>query len=115
MPIERDRITIVDGDTVRIGVRMRVFGCDTPEIRNVRCDAEREWGQRAAKRLGGLLDAGPVTFNVSEKRDPYGRPVVWLAVNGTSVCETLIAERLAAPDSEKGPRMDWCARHRGRR
>jgi endonuclease YncB( thermonuclease family) len=39
MPIERSRIVIVDGDTVRIdGVLMRVSGCDAPETREARCD-----------------------------------------------------------------------------
>jgi hypothetical protein len=81
--MKSSRIEIVDGDTVRIdGVRMRVFGCDAPDIRNVRRDAEREWGKRAAKRLHALLDAGPIQFNVTEKADPYRRPIVWLGVNG---------------------------------
>ena len=48
-PIARNRLKIVDGDSVRVdGKLMRLRDCDTPEIKEARCDVERERGEVAA-------------------------------------------------------------------
>lgn len=101
------RIVVVDGDTVRVGGRLtRLVGFNTPETYEPRCDAERQLGNRATRRLHELLASGPVEFvavrcscapgTEGTDRCNYGRACGTLRVNGRDVGETLIAEGLAA-------------------
>ena len=60
-PIDRARIEIVDGDTIRVdGKKVRLVGFDAPETGDdtTRCDAERERGKKPAARLAELLANG---------------------------------------------------------
>jgi hypothetical protein len=77
-PIERRRIEVRDGDTVRVdGVRMRLAACDAPEIGNAGCDREREWGERSAARLRALLkEADRIEMVDTGRRDRNRRPLV---------------------------------------
>jgi endonuclease YncB( thermonuclease family) len=80
------------------------------EVRSGSTTARRQMrrlhrGQRAAKRLGAILDSGSIEINVN-KPDRYGRPLVWLGVDGENVCRILIRERLAVAYHGRGPRMD---------
>src|SRR4051794_22856696 len=97
-PIARDKIEIVDGDTVRIdGKKVRLVGFDAPETGEdtARCDAERERGKKAAARLAELLAEGDIAMRYRKRRDLYGRLLGRLTVNGKNVGATLIRERLA--------------------
>lgn len=60
-PIEPDRIRVIDGDTIRVDDQrsdVRLVGINTPETRRAQCDAERELGGRATRRLRDLVSAG---------------------------------------------------------
>ena len=95
-PVERKRIRVVDGDTIELdGIRRRFRGCDTPEIKDARCDAERERGERAKARLEQLIDSGEVKIYTRTPKDRYDRPLIDLFVAETDVCSTLMNEGLA--------------------
>lgn len=114
-PIDRARIAIVDGDTIRIdGQTVRLVGFDAPETGDdtARCDAERERGKKAAARLAELLADGDIAIRYRKRRDLYGRLLGRLTVNGKNVGATLIRERLAVRYQGRGPKMDWCPRYR---
>jgi endonuclease YncB( thermonuclease family) len=52
-------MAIVDGDTIRAhGRTYRLVGFDAPETMNAKCTAERELGERAARRLKEIADLG---------------------------------------------------------
>jgi micrococcal nuclease len=76
-PIERHQIRVSDGDTVWIdGERVRLLGFDTPETQVgwYRCDAERERGLVAKKRLEEILDsANAIDIEFANGRDRYKR------------------------------------------
>src|SRR5262245_22150337 len=64
-PIERWRITVKDGDTIRLHgetINTRLIGFDTPETGppDLRCDQEKVLGERARRRLVELLDVGEI-------------------------------------------------------
>ena len=116
-PIKRDRIEVVDGDTVRSdGELVRLVGFDAPEttLGQYRCDAERERGERAARRLEDILDSGVIDIRYRKHRDRYDRLLALLKVNGQNVRKILIGEQLAVRYRGSGPKMDWCPRYRGR-
>lgn len=98
-------LTVIDGDTVKIGGEViRISGIDTPEIRG-RCDAERRLALVAKRRLADLLDdATPIV--IRGKRDRYGRTLATIQINGLDVGAILIAEHLARP--WRGKREPWC-------
>lgn len=93
---------------------MRLVGFDTPETGDdtARCDAERERGRLAARRLAEILDSGTLDIRYRKHSDRYGRKLARLTVNGKNVGTPLIRERLAVRYQGSGPRMDWCPRHR---
>jgi endonuclease YncB( thermonuclease family) len=106
-PIDRDQIQVVDADTVRIGGEsVRLVGFDAPEttVGEYRCDAELERGQRAAKRLGEILDSGALDIRYRKNRDRYGRLLALLRVNGLNVEKILIGESLAVRYRGSGPK-----------
>jgi micrococcal nuclease len=115
--IERKQIVVVDGDTVRIdGIRTRLCCFDTPEIKDVRCDAERERGEKARARLQAILDANEsIDVERLKRRDRWNRPLAKLRAGGRDVGEILIAESLAVPYNGRGFKMNWCPRYRVKR
>ena len=116
-PITKDKITVIDADTVRIdNESVRLVGFDAPEttVGKFRCDAERERGQRAAKQLEEILDSGTLDIRHRKHRDRYNRRLALLKVDGQNVGKTLIRDHLAVRYPGYGPKMDWCPRYRGR-
>ena len=116
-PIERSRITVKDADTIRLAgdrVNTRLAGFDAPETGppDARCDAEKERGERARRRLVELLDGGAIDISYLPGVDRYGRRLAYLRVDGEDVGAILIRERLAVPYSGRGPKMDWYPRRR---
>jgi endonuclease YncB( thermonuclease family) len=114
-PLDRARIEIVDGDTIRVdGEKVRLVGFDAPETGDdtARCDEERAWGERAKARLEELLESGEIDIRYRKHRDRYRRLLARLSVNGENVGATLIRERLAVKYRGSGPKMDWCPRRR---
>ena len=100
------RISVVDGDTVRVGGRLtRLVGFNTPETFEPACAAERRLGKHAEARLRDLVRSGNVGFaevacacqpgTEGTARCNYGRACGVLHVDGRDVGETLMAEGLA--------------------
>jgi micrococcal nuclease len=93
-----DRIArVTDGDTVvleRLG-RTRLIGVDTPEVHPV---AEC-FGRAAADRTEDLLPRGTrVTYRFdAERRDRYGRALVYLYADGRFVNADLLRGGYATP------------------
>lgn len=99
-------LTVIDGDTVRLGdERIRLIGVDTPEMR-ARCPAERESALAARDRLAGMLDEGDVQIE-RHGVGRWGRTLAVIQVDGRDVSLQLIAEGLGRP-YDGGRRDGWC-------
>ncbi len=101
---------VVDGDTFWVGgEKVRIADINTPEIGQPLCDRERVLGQRAARRLRELMNAGPFELRRSGSRDTdqYGRLLRTVYRDGKSLGDTLVAEGLA--HHWRGYKEDWCA------
>lgn len=95
---------VVDGDTVDVfmalgfGVwkeeRVRIVGIDTPECRTRDLD-EKRMGMMAKARVVDMCQVGIEVVLRGTERGKYGRILADIIVDGVSVAETLIAERLA--------------------
>lgn len=83
--ISTHRITVIDGDTIRIGTeRIRLRGIDTPELSEPN-------GWAATQRLKDLLGTGSIQL-IPRGRDVYDRVVADVFVNGQNVAELLKRE-----------------------
>jgi endonuclease YncB( thermonuclease family) len=115
-------MTIVDGDTVRMGGQTyRLVGFDTPEMAG-RCARESNLAMRAAARLQQLVSQGGVDLQrlacacqpgtEGTDRCNYGRLCGTLKVGGRDVGPILISEGLARPyicgRTSCPPRQGWC-------
>lgn len=98
-PVVVSSIGVVDGDTIRIDrTRIRLLDIDTPEITRPRCPEELARGQAARKRLEALIErAGRAELVGNGTRDPNGRPLARLILDGRDVGEVLVADGLAVP------------------
>ena len=99
---------VVDGDTVWIaGEKIRIAGIDAPETHEPRCSREAELGKAAADRLQMLLNSGTVVATpVNRDKDPNGRLLRNIAVDGRDVGETLTKAGLAR--AYGGGKRSWC-------
>ncbi|MDE2436948.1 MAG: thermonuclease family protein [Sphingomonadales bacterium] len=103
------RITcVVDGDTFWLnGEKIRIADINAPETHQGGCPAELRLGERATRRLIGLLNAGPFTLAVHGRQiDRYGRALRVVERDGYSIGAQLVDEGLAEP--WRGRRSDWC-------
>jgi micrococcal nuclease len=100
---------VVDGDTFWLnGEKVRIADINAPETHEAACAEERALGQRAARRLAQLLNAGAFTLAIEGRAaDRYGRALRVVRRDGRSLGDQLIAEGLAEP--WRGKRSDWCA------
>ncbi len=109
-PIDRGRISVVDGDTIRVtGEReaVRLVGFNTPETERAECAAERIAGNAAARRLRQIVASGGLNLifvrcacapgTEGTQRCNYGRRCGVLRSRGRDVGEILISERHAVP------------------
>jgi endonuclease YncB( thermonuclease family) len=120
------RVTVIDGDTIRIPEEdraIRLVGFNAPESRDPRCSAEGVLGERAKARLKQLVADTRVEFSPvacacrpgteGTKACNYGRACGTLRADGEDVGAILIAEGLAVPFHCRGtgcpktPRP-WC-------
>lgn len=108
-PVSRDRIEIIDGDTVRIdGKSWRLMGFDTPETFYAKCVSERERGNAATKRLAEIIAAAESIDAIPSGRlDRYRRTLGVLIIDGADVAETMILEGHARPYHGR-VRKGWC-------
>jgi endonuclease YncB( thermonuclease family) len=117
-------LTVIDGDTVRVGhTTYRLVGFDTPERGDrALCDSERELAEIAAARLRSLIASGdPKLETVACACRPgtegtrncnFGRSCAYLKVGGKDVGPMLIGEGLAqvfvCGNTSSPPRRPWC-------
>jgi endonuclease YncB( thermonuclease family) len=60
-----DEVRAIDGDTIRIGRQkpdVRLVGFNAPETRRAICEAERELGDKATRRLRDLVQTSKLDF-----------------------------------------------------
>jgi endonuclease YncB( thermonuclease family) len=96
----------VDGDTIRVaGERVDIAGLQAPEIVSPGCAEEQRLGAQAVDRLIQLLNSGKVTVGPTF-RDPFGREVRRVEVNGEDVAGTMIPAGLAR--KPRSGRANWC-------
>jgi micrococcal nuclease len=102
-------LDVYDGDTIRVeidfgfgitwrghdakGVKIRLYGIDTPELRG----EEREQGLISRDRLREeILGKNVVLKTIKDKTGKYGRYLgIIIKENGTNINEWLVAEGLA--------------------
>ena len=98
---------VVDGDTIHLaGEEVAIAGMDAPEIRGAACREERSLGILAAVRLADLINGGQVTLAAVE-REPDGRVLRHVEVDGRDVAGSMIAAGVARPYGA-GP-LSWCS------
>jgi endonuclease YncB( thermonuclease family) len=119
-------IRVIDGDTIRVHHQkpdVRLVGFNAPETRRAQCEAERELGAAATRRLRELVRRSHLDFALIEcscrqgtagtMACNWGRRCGTLKVDGRDVGDILIAEQLAVPfvcgkaSCPKTPRP-WC-------
>jgi endonuclease YncB( thermonuclease family) len=124
--IGSDQIRVIDGDTIRVHhhqPNVRLVGFNAPETRRAQCEAERQLGAKATRRLRDLVAAGDLDFvfvacacSPGTEGTPacnYGRRCGTLKAAGRNIGDILIAEKLAVPfvcgtrHCPKTPRP-WC-------
>jgi endonuclease YncB( thermonuclease family) len=98
---------VIDGGTLRIGgERLGVAGLATARIQGAACRAEREQGIAAAIALSERLKSGEVTIGAPD-RDPQGRVVRTVKVDGTDVAAGMIKAGHGRFDD--GTKQKWCS------
>lgn len=103
------RVTcVVDGDTIWYrGEKIRLADINAPEVSQPGCAAEAVLGERAARRLTELLNAGSFSLERDGRdSDRYGRKLRVITRHGASLGSTLEAEGLA--EHWQGRRGNWC-------
>ena len=66
-PINSADMRVIDGDTIRVHHKqpnVRLVGFNAPETRGAACEAERELGAKATRRLRDLVRAGQSRFRI---------------------------------------------------
>ena len=59
-PITSDEVRVIDGDTIRLNHQRpdaHLVGFNAPETRRAICEAERELGDKATRRLRDLVQS----------------------------------------------------------
>jgi len=99
---------VVDGDTFwKDGQKIRIADIDTPEISRPQCAHELRRGQAAKRMLLSLLNRHDARLQpVGRSHDRYGRRLAIATINGRSIGEMLIRQKLARPWT--GRRESWC-------
>lgn len=85
---------VVDGDTLRIGdTKIRLFGIDAPEARQVCESEETSWGcgEASTRQLQSLVEGQPVACLV-RGIDDYGRSLAVCTVGGLELNRTMVAQ-----------------------
>jgi len=64
-PITPDEVRVIDGDTIRLHHQktdVRLVGFNAPETRRAICEAERDLGDKATRRLRDLVRSSKLEF-----------------------------------------------------
>jgi endonuclease YncB( thermonuclease family) len=105
--IEPSQVRVIDGDTIALnGKTIHLVGFIAPETRDAQCKAERDLGDKAARRMRDLILAGGLDYAPVKCPCPaaalgkwfcnFGRTCGKLKANGRDVGEILVEEGLAA-------------------
>jgi len=93
---------VVDGDTFHTLInnkdeKVRLILTDTPEVVSPKIQGKQPWGAEASAYTKSVLKPGTkVTLELDvQERDPYGRILAYVYVNGKMLNETLIEKGLA--------------------
>jgi micrococcal nuclease len=122
--IEPRQVRVIDGDTIAVnGKTVHLVGFVAPETQDAQCKAERQLGDKAAKRMRDLILAGGLDFSpivcscpaatLSKWFCNLGRTCGTLRANGRDVGDVLIEDGLAVAYScgkagcPKMPKL-WC-------
>jgi micrococcal nuclease len=123
-PIESNQIRVIDGDTITAdGKTIHLFGFIAPEVQSAQCQAERDLGVKASRRMRDLISAGGLDYSPVPCACPTTLLGKWactlartcgaLKAKGRDVGQILMAEGLAVPFScdgmqcPKAPKP-WC-------
>jgi endonuclease YncB( thermonuclease family) len=121
--LSASQVQVIDGGTIRLRDKpgdIRLMGFSTPETVRARCDAERERGYTAMRRLRAIVESTQMELQSAPCACPpgadscnAGRRCGILRANGWDVGERLIAEGLAVrfsctAASCPSPSTPWC-------
>ena len=124
-PVTSDEVRVIDGDTIRVHHQqpnVRLVGFNAPETRRAVCEAERQLGNKATRRLRDLVQSSQLDFEFAAcacrpgtEGTPscnYGRRCGTLKAGGEDVGLILIRENLAVPfvcgQTRCPPTPKWC-------
>ncbi len=96
--VERSRIVVHDGDTILIdGHPVRILGIDTPETRSpsVGILEDQPFGRAATESTRAWIDRARVIEIRCDGRDPYGRRLAHVLLDGELLAVRLVRARLA--------------------
>lgn len=101
-------VSVIDGDTIRLQHKrpdVRLVGFNAPETRGALCEAERQLGAKATRRLRDIVRTSDLDFSFvacscrsGTEGTPscnYGRRCGTLMADGRDVAEILVGEGLA--------------------
>ncbi len=95
---------VIDGGSFWFkGQKIGLADISLPQMKKAKCDAERELGSRAKRRLRDILNVGE--FKILAANDAAGKMHVVLS-DGTLISDRLISEGLA--HSPKDAAKPWC-------
>lgn len=85
-------VAVADGDTITVlyldkQVKIRLYGIDCPE-------KKQAFGNRAKQYTSQMVHGKTVEVTATGK-DRYGRTIAWVAIDGKSLNESLVAAGLA--------------------
>ena len=104
-------VTVIDGDTIKCHDKlMRLHGINAPEIRDARCQEERNLGLAAKRRLEELLALADHIPVQTGTRGGFGRGTTAFTVRGRDVAEILVEENLAKWAAKRRDTRAWCER-----
>lgn len=100
-----EKVRVQDGDTVQLDwgngdlETVRILGIDTPETQNIEHNLpyDQPFGREAAGfARGAFACANTVQLLRADQKDPYGRTLGYLFVNGKNYSALVVGARLAA-------------------
>ena len=118
---EHNGVFCYDGDTCYVKVdgkirdengnllKIRLLELDTPEISKPKCEEEKQLGLLAKEFLNKLIrDSDSIEFKTDLKKDPYGRILSHLVIDGVDVSRQIINNNLGVV-YDRNNKKDWCS------
>lgn len=106
--------TIYDGDTFTVQVGdikqpVRFRGVDTPELKDPKCEQEKQLARKAKEFVVTRVRAAQrvTLLDLDKTSDKYGRWLAWVYVDGQSLADMIINAGLGRA-YDGGKRECWC-------